>query len=108
MGYFFSIIGNGFQLSSRIFDFSLFGTEPRAIATTSNSEFLITGGVGTSPSSTDIFLLRTTAFGDTLWYKTFDLSYQESGTDVLQTSDNGILISGFLLIRQLKQQYLSD
>ncbi|MBP9082406.1 MAG: T9SS type A sorting domain-containing protein [Bacteroidia bacterium] len=96
-GYFFSIIGNGIQLSSRIYDFSLFGTEPRAIATTSNSEYLITGGVGTSPSSTDMFLMRTTTFGDTLWYKTFNFSYQESGIDVIETSDNGILISGFII-----------
>jgi len=42
----------------------------------------------------DIWLIKTNAYGDTLWTKTFGGAYEEFGYSVQQTTDGGYIICG--------------
>ncbi|WP_304132310.1 T9SS type A sorting domain-containing protein [Ignavibacterium album] len=62
---------------------------------TSDSGFIITGYTNSyGAGSSDLFLVRTNQFGDTLWQKTFGGSSTDEGYCVHQTSDGGYIIAG--------------
>ena len=63
---------------------------------TSDGGFILTGktqsfGVGSS----DVWLVKTDANGDTLWTKTFGGASSDGGNTVQQTSDGGYIIAGY-------------
>jgi hypothetical protein len=43
----------------------------------------------------DVYLIKTNAFGDTLWTKTYGGSLSDLATSVEQTSDGGYIVAGF-------------
>lgn len=43
----------------------------------------------------DVWLLKTNAYGDSVWSKVFAGSYNESGNSVQQTSDGGYIVTGY-------------
>jgi hypothetical protein len=66
-----------------------------SINSTSDSGFVITGSYNNGGvNSTEVWLLRTDAGGDTLWTKTFGGPGSHEGYAVHQTSDNGFIIGG--------------
>jgi hypothetical protein len=59
-------------------------------------EFVVTGytesfGAGGS----DLLLAKFNASGDTLWTKTFGGAYNDEGRSVIQTSDGGLVVTGY-------------
>ncbi len=66
-----------------------------SVKQTTDDGFIVTGSYNNgAPNSTDVWLLKTDANGDTLWTKTFGGIDSQEGHDVLQTNDGGFLIAG--------------
>ena len=67
----------------------------KSIKQTDDGGFIVTGSYNNGgPTSTEVWLLKTDAIGDTLWTKTFGGDGTQEGYDVLQTDDGGYLIAG--------------
>ena len=74
-----------------------FGNSGKSIQQTSDGGFIITGNKGTGGGSGDLYLVKTNAYGDTLWTKGFHetgIDVSCYGNDVKQTNDNGFIIAG--------------
>ncbi len=95
--YFISVAGNGFLFSSKIYSPSIYGTDSRSISKTYDGGFIMAGVIGTPPSYSDIYVIRTNAYGDTVWTKSYDLSYHEAASDIKQTNDSGFVITGYVV-----------
>jgi hypothetical protein len=65
----------------------------KSIIQTADGGFIMTGLYG-GGNSADVWLVKTTALGDTLWTKTFGGSNDDVGSDLVKTSDGGYLIAG--------------
>ena len=68
-----------------------------AVQQTADGGYIIVGSsqsYGTG-GNTDIWLIKTNSSGDTLWTNTIGGLPIEYGKDVMQTSDNGFIISGY-------------
>ena len=66
-----------------------------SVIETSDQGFVITGLTSISgPYTWDIFLMKTDSDGNKLWNKTFGGNDLEIGFSVIETSDNGFVISG--------------
>jgi len=67
-----------------------------SVAQTSDGGFIITGLTASfGTGSLDFYLIRTDAYGDTLWTRTYGGSAGDWGYSVAQTSDGGFIITGF-------------
>ncbi len=74
------------------------GALPWAMQKTSDGGYIITGQMMTSgvPGDYyDCFLLRLNADGDSLWSKTYNITMDDDGRAVLETSDEGFIIAGY-------------
>jgi hypothetical protein len=66
-----------------------------SVRQTSDNGFIFTGFASTQTTfSRDVWLVRTNENGDTLWTKTFGGTGPDLGNSVLQTSDNGFIVTG--------------
>ena len=66
-----------------------------SVQETNDGGYIITGdtdsfGTGTS----DVYLIKTNANGDTLWTRTYGGSWQDNGFSVRQTRDGGYVVAG--------------
>ncbi|MCP4631678.1 MAG: T9SS type A sorting domain-containing protein [candidate division Zixibacteria bacterium] len=62
---------------------------------TDNGDFVFTGYVKQPPTdSSDIFLLKLNADGDSLWMKTYGGASSDDGLEVKQTFDGGYILCG--------------
>jgi hypothetical protein len=67
-----------------------------SVQQTTDGGYVIVGTTNCiGPGHTDIFLIKTDAFGDTLWTKTYGSTEDEEGWAVLQTADTGFIIGGW-------------
>jgi hypothetical protein len=66
-----------------------------SVQQTLDGGYVVAGYSYTSGDNTQVFLLKTNAFGDTLWSKTYGGAETEVGYSVQQTSDGGYIIAGY-------------
>lgn len=92
--YFIASLSNGTLVANKLYNTSPFQTGAYAIDRTFNNGFIISAWYATSTSTSDFYLIRTNAYGDTLWTRTYDNSTQDAAMSVQQTSDSGFIILG--------------
>jgi len=67
----------------------------RSVRQTTDGGFIVAGITQSFGSgSSDIYLVRTDAEGDTVWTRTFGGQYNDEGHSVLQTADSGYAVVG--------------
>jgi hypothetical protein len=67
------------------------------VVQTIDNGYIITGGVdhNVPPYDGYVYLIKTDAFGDTLWTKTFIDQFYSWGNSVVETYDGGYIITGY-------------
>ena len=66
-----------------------------SIQQTSDGGYIIAGHTGPSGSGDrDVYLVKTTALGETLWTRTYGGADDDEGNSVRQTSDGGYVVTG--------------
>ena len=71
------------------------GEHGRSVQQTMDGGFIITGWTGSfAVYGEDVWLLKTDAYGDTLWTRTYNRSLNDRGEEVQQTCDGGYVIAG--------------
>jgi len=67
-----------------------------AVRQTADGGYILAGYTpGGRFNAVDAWLIRTDAFGDTLWTKTYGTDAEESANDVIETADGGFVFTGF-------------
>ena len=61
---------------------------------TNGAYYMFTGYSADKDGNESLFVIKTTTFGDTLWYRTFGGSDRESGNMIKNTSDGGFIVIG--------------
>ena len=68
-----------------------------SVKQTKDQGYIIVGWTRSfSVSHNDVYLIKTNTDGDTIWTRTYGGVYNEEGHSVLQTSDGGYIIVGFI------------
>ncbi len=62
---------------------------------TKNGDFLLVGSQSNPSTSTDLWLIKLDKNGNYLWQKSFGGKVLDSGVDIIESSDNNILVVGF-------------
>ena len=65
-----------------------------SVQQTSDSGYIITGYKSQQSAGYDVYLIKTSVSGDTLWTRTYGWADDDEGNSVRQTSDGGYIIAG--------------
>ncbi len=98
-GFIIPVLNNGFVLSPKIYDYAYWGISLTGINKTSNFGYILTGAYALSTTMSEIYLLRTNAYGDTNWTKRIQIPAIINGVGqaVEQTDDGGYIICGYAM-----------
>src|ERR1017187_1268262 len=68
-----------------------------SVQQTTDGGYIIAGytQIGLLGDTTNVYLIKTNAYGDTLWTRTYGGNYDDEGNSVQQTSDGGYIIAGY-------------
>ena len=66
-----------------------------SIQQTTDGGYIIGGNTDSFGDSSQVYLVRTNASGDTLWTRTYGGAGNEAGYSVQQTSDGGYIVAGY-------------
>jgi hypothetical protein len=66
---------------------------------TSDDHFVMAGYIDVSGSDQDIYLIKTDAYGDTVWTRTYARQWTEIPEVILETEDNNYLLAGHAVTR---------
>ncbi len=103
--FFIGTLSNGTLLATKLYDTTSYGTGAAAISKTNNG-FIIGGVRGdTNGVSSDCYLVRTNAYGDTIWTKTYDYSQSDGIKVVEQTTDDGFISGGLFANPNIGNQH---
>jgi hypothetical protein len=69
------------------------GGPPEAVAQTSDGGFILTGTTS-DPNGRLVYLLKTDAQGEMLWFKSFQVGYLPGPHAIQQTTDGGYILAG--------------
>lgn len=65
----------------------------QSVRQTTDNGYVIVGATRSfGAGKYDVYLIRTDAYGNTLWTRTYDDTLEQGGVDVLQTGDRGFAI----------------
>lgn len=93
-GYFIKIDNNGNKIWSKIYGPESGRKSFVHVKQLSDNNYILTGGINPVNTS-QIYLVKTNTFGDTLWTKSYgDTNIYENGNSVYQLWDNGFIIIG--------------
>ncbi|MFH0896139.1 MAG: T9SS type A sorting domain-containing protein [Bacteroidota bacterium] len=68
-----------------------------SVEQTADGGYIAIGNYYNSWGADDVFLIRTNAYGDTLWTRIINNSTNEGGYDIHQTPDGGFVYNGYIL-----------
>jgi len=70
------------------------GDNGESVRQTQDGGYIVAGGTNSFGDSLQVYLIKTNAFGDTLWTRTYGGTSGEIGYSVQQTSDTGYIVAG--------------
>jgi len=65
-----------------------------SVQQTSDTGYIVAGWTGSFGNGGQVYLIKTNAYGDTLWTRTYGGTNDDYGTSVQQTSDGGYIVAG--------------
>ncbi len=69
--------------------------EARSVRQTSDSGFVLTGTTKSfGDTSGDVYIVKTTKTGDTLWTRTYGRKFEEDGTDIIECKNHDFAVCG--------------
>jgi hypothetical protein len=66
-----------------------------SVRQTSDGGYIVAGTTYAFGNLTQVYLIKTNAFGDTLWTKTYGGGGHEAGNSAQQTTDGGYIVAGY-------------
>ncbi len=104
--FFMAVLSNGTILSTKVYNTGMLGNGSRALDNTFDGGFIMTGTISAISSGSNIYLIRTNTYGDTLWTRHYDKSQTDAGQAVIQTIDSGFAIAAYVYNGQYNDIYL--
>lgn len=77
----------------KIFNLSFVGTGT-CVQQTTDGGYIVVGSINPDYPISDIYLIKTDQFGDTLWTRSYETPLPDCGNAVQQTSDGGYIVLG--------------